>query len=57
MDLYVISGTAYNKEYKTIGEGRVGVPDQLWKVIVDRKAGRAIAFIFPNAPLPVQDLS
>jgi len=56
MDLYVISGTAYNKEYKTIGEGRVGVPDQLWKVIVDRKEGKAIAFIFPNTALPVEDL-
>ena len=56
MDIYVISGTAYNKEYKTIGEGRVGVPDTLWKVIVDRKEGKAIAFIFPNTALPVEDL-
>jgi endonuclease G, mitochondrial len=56
MDLYVISGTAYNKEFKTIGEGRVGVPDQLWKVIIDRKEGKAIAFVFPNTALPVEDL-
>jgi endonuclease G len=56
MDLYVISGTAYNKEFKTIGEGRVGVPDTLWKVIIDRKEGKAIAFIFPNTALPVEDL-
>ncbi len=56
MDLYVISGTVYNKEFKTIGEGRVGVPDQLWKVIIDRKEGKAIAFIFPNTALPVEDL-
>jgi len=34
----------------------VGVPDQLWKVIVDRKEGKAIAFIFPNTALPVEDL-
>jgi len=56
MDIYVISGTVYNKEYKTIGEGRVGVPDTLWKVIIDRKAGKAIAFVFPNTALPVEDL-
>ena len=56
MDLYVITGTVYNKEFKTIGEGRVGVPDQLWKVIIDRKEGKAIAFIFPNTALPVEDL-
>ena len=56
MDIYVISGTVYNKEFKTIGEGRVGVPDQLWKVIIDRKEGKAIAFIFPNTALPVEDL-
>jgi endonuclease G len=56
MDLYVISGTVYNKGFKTIGEGRVGVPDTLWKVIIDRKEGKAIAFIFPNTALPVEDL-
>ena len=26
------------------------------KVIVDRQKGKAIAFLFPNAALPVQDL-
>jgi len=54
-DIYVISGTFYNKEYKQIGQ-RVGVPDNLWKVIIDAKSNKAIAFWFPNAPLPVQDL-
>ena len=28
----------------------------MWKVIVDRKGAKAIAFIFPNQPLPVADL-
>jgi endonuclease G len=56
MDIYVVSGTAYNNGHKTIGEGRVGVPDTLWKVIVDRKEGKAIAFIIPNTALPVKDL-
>jgi endonuclease G len=54
-DIYVISGTFYNKEHKEIGQ-HVGVPDNLWKVIVDAKSKKAIAFWFPNAPLPVEDL-
>jgi DNA/RNA endonuclease G (NUC1) len=28
----------------------------MWKVIVDRTNTRAIAFLLPNAPLPVSDL-
>jgi len=54
-DIYVISGTFYNKEHKKIGQS-VGVPDNLWKVIIDAKSNKAIAFWFPNAPLPVADL-
>ena len=56
MDLYVISGTMYQPGHLTIGDNKVGVPTHLWKVIVDKQGGKAIAFIFPNAPLPVQDL-
>jgi endonuclease G len=54
-DIYVISGTFYNKEHKEIGQ-HVGVPDNLWKVIIDAKSNKSIAFWFPNAPLPVEDL-
>ena len=54
-DIYVISGTFYNKQYKEIGQN-VGVPDNLWKVIIDAKSNKAIAFMFPNASLPVADL-
>jgi len=28
----------------------------MWKVIVDAKSNKGIAFMFPNAPLPVEDL-
>jgi len=56
MDLYVVSGTIYSNKSKTIGDNKVGVPDKLFKVIVDKKTGHAIAFIFPNAALPVGDL-
>jgi len=54
-DIYVITGTFYNKEHKEIGK-RVGVPDYMWKVIIDAKSKKGIAFWFPNAPLPVEDL-
>ena len=55
-DIYVVSGTIYNPGYQTIGAGRVGIPMYMWKVIVDRKSSKSIAFLFPNAPLPVKDL-
>jgi len=55
-DIYVVSGTVYAQGYQTIGAGRVGIPTHMWKVIVDRKSAKAIAFMFPNAPLPVADL-
>jgi DNA/RNA endonuclease G (NUC1) len=28
----------------------------MWKVVVDRNSSKSIAFLLPNAPLPVQDL-
>ncbi len=55
-DIYVVSGTIYSQGYQTIGAGQVGIPTHMWKVIVDRKSAKAIAFLFPNAPLPVKDL-
>ena len=55
-DIYVVSGTIYQKGYLTIGANKVGVPTHMWKVIVDRKTAKAIAFVFPNAPLNVKDL-
>lgn len=54
-DIYVITGTFYNKDHKKIGQN-VGIPDNMWKVIVDAKSNKAISFWFPNAPLPVEDL-
>ena len=55
-DIYVVSGTIYGKEHKSIGDNKVGIPDYLWKIAVDKKSNKAIAFLFPNAPLPVADL-
>lgn len=56
-DIYVVSGTIYGQGYGTIGANRVGIPTHMWKVIVDRKSAKGIAFMFPNAPLPVADLA
>ena len=55
-DIYVVSGTIYAPGYQTIGNNRVGIPTHMWKVIVDRKSSKSIAFLLPNAPLPVADL-
>lgn len=55
-DLYVVSGPIYDKDYKTIGANKVGVPTRLYKVIIDVKNNKASAYIFPNSNLPVQDL-
>lgn len=55
-DIYVVSGTIYGKDYSSIGDNKVGVPTYLWKVIVDKKGNKGIAFLLPNQPLPVADL-
>jgi len=54
-DIYVVTGTIYKEGHLVIGN-KVGVPQFVWKVIVDKKAGKAIAFVFPNEALPVKDL-
>jgi endonuclease G len=54
--VYVASGTIYDKGFTTIGANKVGVPTRLFKVIIDTKTLKASAYIFPNQPLPVQDL-
>lgn len=55
-DIYVISGTIYDKGFTEIGNNKVGVPTRLFKVIVDKTNNKAIGFIFPNKALPVADL-
>jgi len=55
-DIYLITGTVYQQGHATIGPNQVGVPQAMWKVIVDRKGVKGIAFIIPNEPVPVQDL-
>ena len=56
-DIYVASGTVYAQGYQTIGANQVGIPTHMWKVIVDRKGSKSIAFLFPNEPVRTQDIS
>lgn len=55
-DLYVVSGTIYEDGYKTIGDNKVGIPTFLWKVVYDKTTNSTIAYLMPNAELPVKDL-
>jgi endonuclease G len=48
--LYIITGTHYEKEHPVMGNG-VGVPTHVYKIIIDPKNTRAIAFMFPNIKL------
>lgn len=55
-DIYVVSGTIYEPNYKTIGKNQVGVPTKLWKVIYNASNGEVIGFLFPNEKLSTKDL-
>ncbi|MGV6827788.1 MAG: DNA/RNA non-specific endonuclease [Flavobacteriales bacterium] len=51
--VYVITGGVLKKGLKTIGEERVAVPNEFYKIIVDKTNGiyKVIAFLIPNQPL------
>ena len=56
--VYVITGPIYNTTPpKTIGNGKVAVPDMLFKVVIDSKTGESIAFMMVNKNYPVGDLN
>ncbi len=55
-DLYVVTGTIYGSPYRKIGKDSIGVPMAMWKVIVDKKAGKFIGFKIPNAAVSASDL-
>ena len=54
-DFYIISGGIYNPDHKVIGNG-LGVPDYLFKIIIEKNSRKVRAYLMPNAPLPVADL-
>jgi endonuclease G len=49
-EIHIVAGPIfYTKEYRTMGEGKVGVPDAFFKVILrNGRESKGIAFIFPN---------
>lgn len=49
-DLYVITGTIYEPEYKTMGKG-VGIPTSIYKIVIQPGNKRMIAFMYPNEKL------
>lgn len=54
-DFYIISGGIYDQGHLIIGNG-VGVPTRLYKIIHDKRTNQTMAYLMPNAPLPVADL-
>ena len=55
LELNETTGPVFLPNYKVIGNG-VGVPDGLYKIIVERNSSKVMAYMMPNAPLPVADL-
>jgi endonuclease G len=54
-DFYIISGGIFDSGHLVVGNG-LGVPTRLYKIIIEKKSGKVMAYLMPNAPLPVQDL-
>lgn len=54
-EVYVVSGTIYEGKKVVMGKG-VLVPSHIYKIIIDPKKQRAMAFLFPNTNLKVSDL-
>lgn len=48
--IYIVAGPVfYNDTYRTMGDGKVGIPDAFFKVILCLNQGqKAIGFLFPN---------
>ena len=54
-DFYIISGGVFDQGHPVTGNG-LGIPTRLYKIIHDRQSGQTMAYLMPNAPLPVADL-
>ena len=52
---YIISGGVFDPGHPVVGNG-LGVPTRLYKIIVEKNSGKVMAYLMPNAPLPVADL-
>jgi endonuclease G, mitochondrial len=54
-DFYIVSGGIFDQGHLTTGNG-LGIPTRLYKIIHEKQSGQTMAYMMPNAPLPVQDL-
>lgn len=55
-DVYVITGTIYGKSYKSIGNG-VGIPDSIYKIIIQPKFTKIFAYKFPNQAIDLKNFN
>lgn len=55
-DVFVITGPVYGANPSTIGSNKVLVPERLFKVMIDAKTGKSIAFLMKNDALLSTDL-
>lgn len=54
-DFYIISGGIFDPGHPVTGNG-LGIPTRLYKIIAEKTSGRVMAYMMPNAALPVADL-
>jgi len=54
-DFYIISGGIFDPGHPVTGNG-LGIPTRLYKIIIEKKSGQAMAYLMPNAGFPVADI-
>ena len=54
-DFYIISGGIWDAGYTKTGNA-LGIPTRLYKIIIEKKSKKVMAYLMPNGPLPVADL-
>lgn len=54
-DFYIISGGIFDQGHPVTGNG-LGIPTRIYKIIHEKSSGQTMAYLMPNAPLPVADL-
>jgi endonuclease G len=54
-DFYIISGGIFDQGHPVTGNG-LGIPTRLYKIIIEKNSKKVMAYLMPNAPLPVADL-
>jgi endonuclease G, mitochondrial len=54
-DFYIVSGGIFDPGHPVTGNN-LGIPTRLYKVIHEKTSGQTMAYLMPNAALPVADL-